>query len=454
MIESGPSAVEYHLRILGRLQGWPIAAVCLGLVAALAGYVALHSFLIVITETSALLIGDVYAFYYTDYFSYLDGYYSLWQLLQYHNEHLILTTRLVLFVDTIWFGASGKFAIMVSYVLVFVTSLMMAYLAATPNKWERTALAFVFLGLGCSVIQLDNLSLPFQVQFFFVHAFALAALIALWRGLQGRRWWYVLACACDFGAAFSLGTGVLLGGACLALAVWIRRMDRWLAIFLTFHLLLVFLYVWIVVIPYVWVFVVPVIPVFSSPAALFVYFLTFLGNFAAAWPKWALPAGAVIAVACAGIFSWLTWRALFRGLRCGEEAVIAAFAVFVILEAITASIGRAKFGVDQALSLRYTTCTLLLVAALFAFVWRAAPQVLSRVTALVALSATLVAANNAGFENGWRARNRAMDAIIAEINDGNVSADAAAYLFVPRPILEAIITRFRKLHLGPFRGTN
>jgi hypothetical protein len=454
MIDSALSALEYQLRILRRLQGWPIESVCLGLVAALAGYVALHSFLIVITETRALLLGDIYAFYYTDYFSYLDGYYSLWWLFQYHNEHLILTTRLVLFVDTIWFGASGKFAIIVSYVLVFVTSLMMAYLAATPNKWERTALALVFLGLGCSVIQLDNLSLPFQIQFFFVHAFALAALIALRRGLEGRRWWYVVAFACDFGAAFSLGTGVLVGGSCLALAVWTRRMDRWLAIFLAFHLLLAFLYVWIVVIPYVWAFAVPVTPVFSSPATLLIYFLTFLGNFVAAWPKWALPVGAAIAVACAGIFSWLTWRALFRGLKCGEEAVIAAFAAFVILEAVTASVGRVNFGVDHALSLRYTTCTLLLVAALFAFVWRAAPQVLSRAAALVALSATLGAANNAGFENGWRARNRVMDAITAEINDGNVSADAAAYLFVPRPILETIISRFRKLHLGPFRGTN
>jgi hypothetical protein len=77
MIDSGRSVLEHDLRILRRLNGWPIAAVCLGLVAASAGYVALHSFLIVITETSALLIGDVYAFYYTDYLSYLDGYYSL-----------------------------------------------------------------------------------------------------------------------------------------------------------------------------------------------------------------------------------------------------------------------------------------------------------------------------------------------------------------------------------------
>jgi hypothetical protein len=70
------------------------------------------------------------------------------------------------------------------------------------------------------------------------------------------------------------------------------------------------------------------------------------------------------------------------------------------------------------------------------------------------LSAVLVAANSREFENGWRERNRAMGVIIAEIKNGNASADAAAYLFVPPHIFAAIISRFRELHLGPFRGTN
>jgi hypothetical protein len=446
MIGSGPSALEYYWRIFRRVKGWPIASLCLGLLAALATYVALHSFTLAMTETSALPIGDVYAFYYTDYFSYLDGRYSLWRLFGRHNEHLILTTRLVLFVDTIRFDASGKFANVVAYVLVFVTSVMMAHLAAA-NKWERVGVALVFIGLGCSVIQLDNLSIPFQLQFLFVHAFALAALIALGRGLQGRYWWYAVAFACDFGAVFSLGTGVLLGGSFLALAVWARRIDRWFGIFLAFHLLLIFLYVWLVVFPGS--------PASSSSAAArVVYFLTFLGNFLAAWPHWAMPVGAVVAAACAGLFSWLTWRALVWRTGWGDEAVIAAFAAFVILEAMAASASRIHLGTDQALSSKYTTCTLLLVAALFAFVWRAVPRALSRVAALLAVSGVLVAANSRAYENGWRARNRAMDVITTQINDGNVPAGAPAYLGVPPQLFAAVIPRFRELHLGPFRGAN
>jgi hypothetical protein len=447
MMDSGPSAREYRLRMLGRLQGRAIASVCLGLLAAAAAYFALHSFTLAMTETSALPIGDVYSFYAGDYFSYLDGHYSLWRLFAPHNEHPILTTRLVLFVDTIWFAASGKFGTVVSYVLVFVTATMMAYLAAPSNKWERVALVLVFLGLGCSTVQLDNLSIPFQIPFFFVHAFALATLIALWHGLEGRRWWYVVAFACDFGAVFSLGSGIFLVGSCVAMAVWARRIDKWFVIFFAFHLLLILLYVWLGG------------GRGSSPfppsiARGVAFFLVFLGNFVVEWPIWALRVGAAVAAICAALFSWLTWRALFRGMRFGIESVSAAFAAFIVLEAIATGMSRAYLGVDYALSLKYTTPTLLLVAALFAFVWRVVPQPLGRVAALLALSSVLVAVNSEVFENGWRARNRVMDAIVDDINHGKISAEAPVYLGVNPDVFGTVISRFRELHLGPFRGTN
>jgi hypothetical protein len=398
------------------------------------------------TETSALPIADIY-FFYRDYFSYLDGSYSLWQLLGPHNEHVIFTTRLTLSIDTVVFCASGKFAIIVAFVLVFVTSLMMAYLAAAPNKWERAGLAIVFLGLGCSAIQLDNLSLPFQIQFFFVHAFALGTLIAVWRGLEGRRWWYIVALACDLGATLSLGSGVLVGLGCLAIAVWTRQFDRWFAIFLAFHLLLVLLYVVLVG--------TQAEPAFSASIPRRVaYFLAFLGNFVVEWPKWAIPVGAAIAAVCAGLFAWLTWQALSCRSRYGKEAAITSFAAFVILEAAAASVNRAHLGVDYALSLKYATCSLLLVATLFAFAWRAVPQTALRLVALLLLSAVLFAANSRIFENGWRERNRTMDVILAEINDRKLPSGAPAYLGVPPDIFAAVISRLREAHLGPFRGTN
>ena len=436
-----------RLRVLVRPKGRPIVLVCLGLLAALALYFAVRSFILVMTETSALPIGDVY-FFYSDYFRYLDGGYSLGQLFAPHNEHLILTTRLALFADTAWFGASAKFGSLVAFVLVFVTSVMIAYLAAAPNKWERAGLALVFLGLGCSAIQLDNLSLPFQLGFFFVHAFALATLIALWRGLQGRYRWYIVAFACDLLATFSLGSGVFLGVVSLGLALWCRRFDRWFAIFLAFHLLLVLLYV-------VLIETHPG-PAFDASIAkrVIAYFLAFLGNFVVEWPKWTIPVGAAIAALSAGLFAWLTWRALFRGTKYGKESVLAAFAGFVILEAMAASVERAHLGVDYALSLKYTTCSLLLLAALFAFAWRTVPQTAPRVVALSILGAVLFIVNSREFVNGWRERNRAMDVILAEIGKGKTPPGAPAYLGVQPDMLAAVIARLRQSHLGLFHATN
>jgi hypothetical protein len=399
------------------------------------------------TETSSLPIGDIYVFY-RDYFLYLDGNYSLWRLLEPHNEHLILTTRLALIVDTAWFGASAKFGILVAFVLVFVTSLMMAYLAARSNKWERAGLALVFLGLGYSTIQLDNLSLPFQLGFFFVHAFALATLIAVWRGLEGRYRWYIVAFACDVVAVFSLGSGVLLGVVSLGIAFWARRFDRWFAVFLAFHLLLVILYVVLVE--------THAGPAFSASTArrVIAYFLAFLGNFVVEWPRWTILVGAIIAAVCAGLFAWPTWRALFCGTKYGKESVLAAFVGFVILEAMAASVERAHLGVDYALSLKYTTCSLLLVATLFAFAWRTVPQAAARVAALSILTAVLFVANSREFENGWRERNRAMDVILAEINEGKITPGAPAYLGVQPDMFAAVISWLRESHLGPFRAAN
>jgi hypothetical protein len=73
---------------------------------------------------------------------------------------------------------------------------------------------------------------------------------------------------------------------------------------------------------------------------------------------------------------------------------------------------------------------------------------------LLIVTAVLFIVNSHIFENGWRGRNRAMDVILAEMDEGKIPADAPAYLGIHPDILAAIIARLRESHLGPFRGTN
>lgn len=423
-----------------------LTSIYLVLAAVSAAYLAIHSFLIASTETSSLPIADIYDFYRLFYFKYLDSSFSFWRLFDRHNEHLILTTRLPLFVDTIWFHASGKFVLIIAYLLVVGTAVMLASLAATPSKWEVAGLAIAFLGLGCARIQLDNLTRPFHVSFLFVHAFALITLIALWRGLAGKRSWYLVAFICDFGTVFSLGTGVLLGISAVGLALWARRFDRLFGLFLLFHSALIVVFVCIHLIPPRTGFSPP-----PTVAEATIYFLTFLGNFVAAWPNWAIKIGSILATIWTGLISWLTWRSLRYKARHDEHVVVlSAFALFVILEAITAAWCRAKYGIAQALSERYTTCTLLLVSALFALAWRIFPQRFARITTLVTFSGVLLAANNIIFQDRWWARNRQMDAIADEIAKGSVPPGATQFLYVDPDLFASVIWRFRDLRLGPF----
>ena len=130
--------------------------------------------------------------------------------------------------------------------------------------------------------------------------------------------------------------------------------------------------------------------------------------------------------------------------------VLAAFALFVILEAVVATLTRAHFGVAQALALRYTTCTLLLAASLIGAAWRIFPQPLSRIATTFSLAAVMYAGNPTFVEDGWRARNQEMDAIAAEIRKGNLPPDAAAKLCNVPDIVELLIWRFKDAGLGPF----
>jgi hypothetical protein len=238
----------------------------------------------------------------------------------------------------------------------------------------------------------------------------------------------------------------MVGVSAIAIAVWARKWDRVFALFLIFHITLIVLYAWLVIghgysprLP----------PTLTEAIA---YFATFLGNFAY-WPDWALPVGLIVVALCAGLFCWLTWGSFRRGAPpAGEVVILAAFALFMILEAAAATLGRAKFGVSQARELRYTTCTLLLVATLFALAWRLFPKRVSRISTLLALTAVLFVANNSFVENGWRKRNQEMDVMAAEIAKGTLPPGAAATLYVPANIFfEPLIWRFRASELGPFR---
>ena len=428
------------------LRGSHLVTLFLCIAAGVSIYFASRSLLLAMTRTSRLPLGDIWWFY-RDYFSYIDGTYSFWHLFDRHNEHVIVTTRLAMFVDAIWFKASGKFVLFVSYASAAVTAFLLGWLAARPSKWETAGLTVSLLGMTWALIQLDNLTLPFQAVFPLVHAFALTTLMALRQGLTVDRRWYAMAFFADFLAVFTAGSGVLLGAAALALAIWLRKVDRVFIGFIAYHVSLVALFSWLISGPGL-----PTNDGLPPLRQAAIYFTMFVGNFVLQ-PAWAVPVGTLVGAGSVMLFTLLTMRAITRRPPLpGEIAVLAAFALFIVIEAAGATLSRTHFGLEQALSLKYTTCTLLLAATLVAVGWRLSSKTPTRLGTVLAMGLIVYVANPRAAELGWRKRNSEMDAIARKIRNGYLPPSAHAELFVEAPLLEALIWRFKAAGLGPFDG--
>jgi hypothetical protein len=67
-----------------------------------------------------------------DYRDYVAGHYSLHELVKPHNEHRIVTTRLVLFADAILFHMTGRFVVVLNLLLLAVLGWALNLLARTP----------------------------------------------------------------------------------------------------------------------------------------------------------------------------------------------------------------------------------------------------------------------------------------------------------------------------------
>ena len=155
-------------------------------------------------------MADEWVWLMTDFFPYLDGKYSASKLLTQIAEHRLLTTRLVLFIDAIFFDLRGLFPSTVTYLSLASIAFMLVRLAVQPATVPVQAAAFlILLAITWSTSQYFNLTWSYQVQFPLVHLFALGALwsfaIAVTTEDNVRYAWLALALICDFLAIWSAG---------------------------------------------------------------------------------------------------------------------------------------------------------------------------------------------------------------------------------------------------------
>ena len=392
---------------------------------------AIKSFRLGLKLIEPLPYFDQWAFIEDDYFRYLDGVYRWTDLFARHYEHRILTTRLVLFADAMFFQMRGVMPILLIYATLALVAAGIAALAADTAR--RAGIAFLAaLGLAWSTCQWPNLASAFQVQMTLVHLFALVALAAMSAGSTAA---LCIAAVADFLAVFTLGSGIFLIFPLGLVAVFGRRYRGFVPLAL-FHLALTMVYL-----DATWP---PTDPIYGfAPLRSLTLMLAFIG----------LPFGGAASAGAAGlvIFAFLLGLALRQsanGTYDGRTAALLGLAAFVLIEAAVVAYTRFEYGVDP----RYGTAAVVFWLATVAVAWRMAGPRFSAAMALVACGLILVA-NQPQFEADWREYFASMEQARRDLVGGDLSGQSLGRVFVaPQTYLPEAIRRVERLHLGPFQS--
>jgi hypothetical protein len=435
------------------------------LVALLATAFAIQSIYLFFNFNSSLPAGDIWRFLF-DYYRYLDGNYHFLDLFAKHNEHIIFTTRLLLFIDGLFFHMAGLFPVIVTYVALLSIAVVIAAMAAGTGLRRRDwgIATMAFLGLTWSIAQQENLSYEFQVGWALVHLFALTCILSGAMALaaterSARRAWYALALASDFLAVFSLASGLLIIVPLLAIPLWLRRIDRGYAALIVFHLCLMVAHVLRHEDLRIDIGASPVTlqEMGASPVTLqemALYLLLYLGNSLGGLPALRVPVGGLVLVFLVGLAGWGTWEALLRKRPLElNTTVLLGMGLLILCEAAVTDYGRSFFGVDQAASSRYGTASLIALACCFALGWRLCRSDLMRIP-LAALLGIAIWASNAyqPYVYGWLYRADALDDIAFALINGTYPADkmeAYSVILFPKQSVKKV-RRAMILGLGPF----
>jgi hypothetical protein len=152
------------------------------------------------------------------------GDFSAWTYL--HNEHRIIFSRLLFWLDIHVFGGTTLFLIVCNYLLAAASVATLAGLVhhALPGEEARRirwTLYAVLATFSFSWVQAENLSWGFQSQFFAAQLFPLLAAFLLWRSTQVR-WYFPAACLVGVVSAGTMANGVLALPCLLLLALILR----------------------------------------------------------------------------------------------------------------------------------------------------------------------------------------------------------------------------------------
>jgi hypothetical protein len=381
-----------------------------------------------------------------DYIRVHDGDYQFLDLFNLHNEHRTFTTRPILFVDAYLFSMRGLFPIVAAYAALAAIA---AGIVALSLEAERSASSLMIgvsisLGLAWSMAQGANLSWAIQVCFPLVHLFVLLSYAALAKALSpgaaGPYGWLTISIIADFLATFSLGSGFLTIIPAIAIAVWLRCIDRRVTILAVMHALFTAAYFRHYPLPSLDNYGTTTLLTYIDLIARFLAISLNVQNLAAM--------GYLILIVFVAFLSWATWRAIEKRTIRPEAAILLALAFFVFLEAILTAYARAK-----GLAPRYTTPSVIFIMVLLGLGWRASTNAFNRIAVIALLCLSIAATNTAYLEQAWINQIHLVRDSRNSILAGERRPDYMHVIFpgMPAAFVEVILNRIKELGLGPYR---
>lgn len=289
-----------------------------------------------------------------------------------HNEHRILWSRVLFWIDIKWFDGAGAFLIVMNYVLAGIAGLVFCRLISWSMPGQamrvvRWALSLFVLGWVFLWCQSENFTWGFQSQFFLAQLLPLCALVVLYRSAepQAGKGMFVWACLLGLASMGTMANGIIVLPLMVLCAALLRVGISRILILLALTAGGIFLYLHqyashsengeslLAVLA-------------DHPVEIIRGLLVYLGSpFFYLMRKSShsvqIAAGAGAVLLMTSVYWGLA--AAWRGKQAGLRLALLTYLVFIGGTALATAIGRLQLGPDQILSSRYSTPAIMAWAA-------------------------------------------------------------------------------------------
>ena len=278
-----------------------------------------------------------------------------------HNEHRIPFAHIFFWIDIAFFKGTFWFLIVMNYILLSIACILFLHIWHTKTNQKLILVKLFIIAWLFSWIQFENLSSPFQSEFFLAYLFPLAAFYLMHMSIANKNksfFYFILSSIFAFASIGTMANGILVLPM-LTIFSMVGQLNGRRAIFLT---LFSFLSLWLFFDNYVFGKYLSIQIIKENPINFLKYILYYIGGpffyitQSKSWSLWVAQFFGILLII--GVINF-SWRIFKKHDRQSLDLALLFFIAYIGAGAAITASGRLFFGVEQALSSRYMTPALM-----------------------------------------------------------------------------------------------